>query len=96
MAYAAAEIIVQALELARAGYGSVEPGGETIDVDRTGAQTGSRASAGVMHSPDYGHFVEDLRRGAMVVVDDVRADPRTGSARRRSTGSGSGRCETCR
>ncbi|HEX7690600.1 MAG TPA: PAS domain-containing protein, partial [Burkholderiaceae bacterium] len=73
----AAELIGATLHVARAGYAAVDPGGDTLRVERDWTAPGIASTVGVhpLHSP--GVFVDALRRGEFVVVVDVREEPRT-------------------
>src|SRR5690606_2976031 len=36
-----------------------------------------RSLTGVLHFRDYGNYIDDLKRGETVVIDDADTDPRT-------------------
>ena len=77
IAFAAAEIIGRTLGACRVGYGDIDPDAETLHVERDWIAKGAPSIAGVLSLRRYGSFIDDLKRDAQVVIDDVRADPRT-------------------
>ena len=79
VAYAAAELLGQTLEVGRAGYGTIDPEAETIVIERDWNAPGIRSLAGTLHFRDYGSYIEDLKRGETVVFADAEEDPRTAS-----------------
>ena len=79
IAYAAAEILGMALNVSRAGYGTIDPVAETVTIERDWNAPGIRSLAGVLQFRDYGSYIEDLKRGETVVFEDAETDPRTAS-----------------
>ncbi|GEP01732.1 GAF domain-containing protein [Methylobacterium haplocladii] len=77
MAFAAAEIMGRTLDAARAGYGTLTASTETIEIASDWCQPGHASIAGVHRFREYGSFIDDLRRGETVVMDDVGTDGRT-------------------
>ena len=77
LAYAAAEILGRTLGLSRAGYGTVDAAQETVTVERDWNAPGVQSVTGTHRLRDYGFYVQDLRRGEIVVVEDAERDPRT-------------------
>jgi len=77
IAYAAAEILGRTLDASRAGYGTIDPEAETVTIERDWRVPGMDSLAGVLNFRDYGDFIEDLKRGEMVVFADGETDPRT-------------------
>ena len=77
LAFAAAEILGQTLEVSRAGYGTIDTQAETITIERDWNAPGIRSLAGLLRFRDYGSYIEDLKRGDTVVVADADHDPRT-------------------
>ena len=77
LAFAAAEILGQTLEVSRAGYGAIDTQAETITIERDWNAPGIQSLAGRLHFRDYGSYIEDLKRGDTVVVADADGDPRT-------------------
>ena len=79
MSYLAAEIIGKTLAVSRAGYGVIDRAKETITIERDWNSPGTETIAGVLQFRDYGSYIENLTRGEVVAIGDVRADPRTAS-----------------
>jgi len=77
LAYAAAEIIGRELDVSRAGYGTIDLANETISIERDWNAPGIKSLAGVLHFRDYGTYIDDLKRGITVVLEDADKDPRT-------------------
>src|SRR3954468_16822540 len=77
--YAAAELLGRSLNVSRAGYGTVDTAAETITITRDWNAPGIRSLAGVFQFRDYGNYIEDLKRGEMVMWADAAQDPRVGS-----------------
>jgi PAS domain S-box-containing protein len=77
IAYRAAEALGRALDVSRAGYGTVDTMAETIAIARDWNAPGIQSLAGVLHFRDYGSYIEDLKRGDTVVFADAFVDPRT-------------------
>ena len=77
LAFSAAEILGRRLGVSRAGFGIVDPVSETITIDRDWNAPGIRTLAGVLQFRDYGSYIEDLKRGDLVVFADARIDART-------------------
>jgi PAS domain S-box-containing protein len=76
LAYAAAEILGEALQVSRVGYGEIDKDRETITIDRDWNAPGIRSLAGTLHFRDYGSYIDDLKRGETVVFEDAEKDPR--------------------
>ncbi|MDT3723237.1 PAS domain S-box protein [Pseudomonas oryzihabitans] len=74
---AACEILGETLEVHLVGYGLVDPEVESITVERDWTRGSSPSIAGTLYFRDYGSYIEDLKRGEMVVVCDARTDLRT-------------------
>jgi len=79
LAFAAAEILGRALNVSRAGYGTIDPRLETIVIERDWNAPGIQSLAGTLQFRDYGSYIEDLKRGITVVITDAREDERTAS-----------------
>ena len=73
----AADILGRTLGLAHGGYGAVNADAETILVTEEWTAPGVTSIAGLHHFREYGSFVESLKAGEPVIIDDVAADPRT-------------------
>jgi PAS domain S-box-containing protein len=76
LAYAAAEILGEALQVSRVGYGEINKDRETITIDRDWNAPGIRSLAGTLHFRDYGSYIDDLKRGETVIFEDAEVDPR--------------------
>ena len=77
ISFAAAEILGRALQVSRAGYGIVHHEREQIVIERDWNAPGVETLAGTLSFRDYGSYIEDLKRGETVVIEDARLDPRT-------------------
>ncbi|WP_404337332.1 PAS domain-containing protein [Sphingomonas sp. MMS12-HWE2-04] len=77
IAYAAAETLAGTLGVSRAGYGTIDKRAETITIERDWNAPGIQSLAGVLHFRDYGSYIDDLKAGRTVVVEDAERDPRT-------------------
>ncbi len=78
--YQAAGALGTALRASRVGYGTIEDETATLFVDRDFTQQGVESLAGATPLLNYGSFIESLRRGEFVAIEDVRLDPRTSMA----------------
>ncbi len=79
IAFAAAETMATQLGATRAGFGIVEPKSETVEIQPDWRLPGVRSITGSHHFRSYGSFIDDLKRGEIVVIEDVTTDPRTAS-----------------
>ena len=77
MAHVTAGVIGRTLKAERAGYGSVDPRRELIDIVADWCAPEMTSIAGRHRFRDFGDFIDDLRQSRLVAVADVRADPRT-------------------
>ena len=77
LAYSSAQILGEVLGVSRAGYGTIDSDAETITIERDWNAPGVPSIAGVLRFRDYGSYIDDLKRGDTVVVDDAFVDPRT-------------------
>jgi len=82
VAFASAEIMARHLQGAtRAGYGVVDPIAETVQMLPDWRAEGTLTVAGLHRFRDYGSFIEDLKRGDVVMIADTAKDAHTsGSA----------------
>jgi PAS domain S-box-containing protein len=81
VAFAAAEILAHSLHgSTRAGYGVVDPIAETVQMLPDWCADGTDTVAGLHHFRHYGSYIEDLKRGDMLIIPDVSADPRTAAS----------------
>ena len=86
IAFAAARILGETLEVSRAGYGTVDLSAETITIERDWNAPGIRSLAGVLNFRDYGSYIDDLKRGETVVFANAELDPPDGGHGRRPQG----------
>lgn len=77
MAFAAAEIMGKTLAANRAGYGVVDAVAEQVIIERDWALPGIESVAGRHAFRDFGSYIDDLKRGSTVAIDDVEHDERT-------------------
>jgi PAS domain S-box-containing protein len=77
IAQASAQVLARTMGVSRAGYGTVDTAAETITIARDFNQPGVSSIAGVLSFRDYGSYIEDIKRGETVAIDDVAHDPRT-------------------
>ncbi len=77
LTHAVAGILGSTLQVSRAGYGTIDSAHETITIERDWNAPGVPSLAGILHFRDYGSYIEDLKRGATVVIADAYTDPRT-------------------
>lgn len=77
IAFMASQTLGEALEVSRVGYGVIDKAAETITIERDWNAPGVRSLAGVLHLRDYGSYIEDLKRGDIVVFENAELDPRT-------------------
>ncbi|WP_264048880.1 PAS domain-containing protein [Methylobacterium flocculans] len=79
IARVAAEILGRTLYLSHAGYGAVDHDRETILVERGWTAPGLPSIGGLHGFRDYGSYIDALKGGHAVIIDDVGGDPRTAS-----------------
>ncbi len=77
MAFVAAEIMGRALGVDRAGYGTLDPHGHAVVIERDWTAPGTASVAGTHLLRHYGRYFEDLGRGETVAIDAIALDPRT-------------------
>jgi PAS domain S-box-containing protein len=89
--FKASEILGETLGVSRVGYGSIDPVSETLTVTRDWNAPGVETLAGTLNLRDFGSFIDDLKAGKFIAIDDVEVDYRTRSAagalKQRSAGS---------
>jgi PAS domain S-box-containing protein len=81
MMYCAGRILGETLGLSRAGFGVIDLAQDSLFVSRDWHAEGVASLAGSTDLRQFGDFVDELKAGHAVVVDDVRVDPRTSAAR---------------
>lgn len=74
MRWRAMKLIGQMVDVDVAGYGTMMPDGETLDVNAIWAVPGSASLLGQHWLPHYGDHLERLRTGRTFTVDDVSLD----------------------
>lgn len=77
MAKVAAQLIGETLDATRAGQGLIDYEKETVVIDLDWNAEGIGSIAGEHQFRDFGSYIDDLKRGRTVVIDDVSTDPRT-------------------
>ncbi|MFC4166968.1 PAS domain S-box protein [Teichococcus aestuarii] len=80
IAAAASQVLGAALQVSRAGYGSVDAAREVIEIEPDWCAGPGIASVAGRHAfRDFGSYIDDLKRNEVVAIPDVRQDPRTGA-----------------
>ncbi len=77
ISFVAASLIGEVLGADRVGYGTVSDDGDTVEVARDWTTAGIPSIAGRHRMRDYGSYIEDLRRGEIVIIANAELDPRT-------------------
>jgi PAS domain S-box-containing protein len=77
ISFAAAEVLGRTLQTDRSGYADVDATAETVLVGRDWTAPGATSLAGLHHFRSFGSYVDELKRGESVVIEDSREDPRT-------------------
>lgn len=77
IAHAAVEILGRMLDVSRCGYGTIDREAETIVTESPWCAPGIEPLPSVLHFRDYGSYIEDLKRGETVAIDNAYNDPRT-------------------
>ncbi len=72
-----AEVVGTALKVGSAGFGTMRQDGETMDIERDWTTPDAVSVAGTHRLPDFGDYLDVLRRGDDVVIADVTLDHRT-------------------
>ena len=80
LTFAASTILGETLHVSRASYGTIDPDAETFTVDRDWLAPGVESLAGTLNLRDYGSFIDSLKRGEFIAIDDVDQDERTAPA----------------
>lgn len=91
IAFKAAQILGETLNLSRVGYGDIDPIAETLTVDKDWCAEGVQTLAGTLNLRDFGSFIDDLKVGKFISINNVETDARTAVAaealKERSAGS---------
>lgn len=77
ISFAAARIIGETLGANRVGYGEIDLATETVQIKRDWTAPDVETLAGTRAFREYGSFIDDLKRGDIVIVRDARTDFRT-------------------
>ncbi len=80
LGFAAAQILGEALEVSRVGYGTIDHEAETLHVQKDWNAPGIATLAGMLRLRDFGSFIDDLKRDRFIAIGDVREDARTEAA----------------
>jgi signal transduction histidine kinase/CheY-like chemotaxis protein/PAS domain-containing protein len=78
--FAASQLLGQALAVSRVGYGTIDHEADTLHVERDWCREGAETLAGVTPLRVYGSFIDSLKRGEFIAIQDVRLDQRTKDA----------------
>ena len=78
--YQAAAILGDALGTSRVGFGTIDTVRDTLHVVRDWCADGVETLAGQTELRHYGHFIDDLKLGKLIVIGDVDHDSRTAQA----------------
>lgn len=77
ISFAASELLGEALDAARVGYGTIDHDAGTTFVERNWYAPGYSDLVGLHQFSNYGSYFDDLRQGRPVINFDVEMDPRT-------------------
>ncbi|GGY83079.1 hypothetical protein GCM10007388_15080 [Pseudoduganella plicata] len=80
IAYTAARILGETLGVSRVGYGAFDQRTGEVRFAHDWAAPGVASLSGSLDLGDYGDYVDDMKLGRIVIVDDAFADPRAASA----------------
>ena len=78
--FIAAEILGETLKVSRVGYGAIDAVAEALHVQRDWNAPGVETLAGTLPLRAYGSFIDSLKRGEFISIDNVDLDERTASA----------------
>lgn len=76
----ASVILGETLGVSRAGYGTIDPEAETLTITRDWNAHRVESLAGTLNLRDYSSFIDDLKLGKFIAIDDIERDPRTSGA----------------
>jgi PAS domain S-box-containing protein len=77
ISYAAAKVLGLTLGSSRVGYSAIDPETDTLHTDRDWTAPGLASLAGTLSLRNYGSFIDSLKRGEFIAIEDVHADDRT-------------------
>jgi PAS domain S-box-containing protein len=78
--FKAAQILGETLGASRVGYGTIDPVADTLWVERDWTAPDTESLAGTLNLRDFGSFVDGLKLGKFIVINDVAQDSRTSMA----------------
>lgn len=73
----ATQTLGRALDASRAGYAQIIDDGDLLRIESDWTADGVESLVGELRLLDYGSFLDSLRQGEIVCIDDVSLDPRT-------------------
>ena len=77
MSFASASNIGETLGVDRVGYGTISADNDYVEIVRDWTAPAIASVAGLHRMRDYGSYIDDLRRGTTVAIDDTELDSRT-------------------
>lgn len=80
IAFVATQILGEVLGVSRVGYGVIDDETDMLHVDREWNAPNVSGLPNALHLRDFGSFIDDLKQGNFVVIDDVQKDERTQNA----------------
>jgi len=80
IAFVAAEIVGEMLKVSRVGYGTIDLVAETLHVRQDWNAAGVETLAGIVPLRTYGSFIDSLKRGEFISINDANQDERTAGA----------------
>ncbi|WP_210251786.1 GAF domain-containing hybrid sensor histidine kinase/response regulator [Agrobacterium tumefaciens] len=80
IAFVASEMLGRMLGASRVGYSAINPDTDTLHTDRDWTAQGVDTLAGSLPLRAYGSFVDSLKSGEFIAINDTRNDPRTAGA----------------
>ena len=78
--YEGALVLGAELNVSRVGYGTVDHDSGLLSVDKDWVRPGVESLAGLTPLRAYGTFIDSLKRGEFIIINDVRSDARTAEA----------------
>ncbi|MES2627144.1 MAG: ATP-binding protein [Pseudomonadota bacterium] len=78
--FRAAQILGETLDVGRATYCTIDVIAETAFIERYWYAPGMEVPTGPVSYRDYGSFIDDMKAGRLIIINDVEADSRTSSA----------------
>lgn len=78
--FQACVILGETLGVSRVGYGTIDQVAETLAVARAWDAPGLDSLPATLNLREYGSFIDDLKLGKFIAIDNVEHDPRTREA----------------